>query len=549
MPGSPRRVPAAPRPRALRRFALGLAGALCACAPVRELVVESDPPGAAVRLDGEYLGETPLVYPFEHFGVRRMTLYREGYRTTARLVALEAPWQARFPWDLFTEVLVPVGYRYVHRERIALEAEVGEVRRPDVEPVLARAERLRRGGVTGPRPDLPAPGPAQASHGDVGLDNVHTGQRSSATQQSIPAGQLSPRSPGSVMRRNAMAGPIGSIAGAPNNGIGVPLSLLSLRRDDDYAVIEMGANHPGEIDRLSRLARPDVAVINNASSAHLAGFGNLKAVARAKGEIIAGLPADGRVVINHDDPCVGVWWQLAADHQQIGFAIGADADVRAEEVRGRGLEGSRFILSTATASCEVDLPLPGEHNVANALAAAAAALALGIQLPDVAAGLADVRGVRGRLQLVPLGNGVLGIDDTYNANPRSLSAALKVLTSSGRRRLWLVLGDMAELGVCSESFHVKAGHEARAQLVERLYAVGELSRLAAEAFGEGGTSYPDRESLVAALRADTAGIESGDLAILFKGSRSAGMEMVLQALRVLGASGQRAPGWQQGLGD
>ncbi len=342
---------------------------------------------------------------------------------------------------------------------------------------------------------------------------------------------------------------VAATEGNLNNEIGVPLSLLSLRRDDDYAVIEMGANHPGEIDRLSRLARPDVVVINNASSAHLAGFGNLKAVARAKGEIISGLPADGRVVINHDDACVGVWWQLAADHQQIGFAIDADADVRAEEVRGRGLEGSRFILTTATASCEVDLPLPGEHNVANALAAASAALALGIRLPEIAAGLAAVRGVSGRLQLVPLGNGVLAIDDTYNANPRSLTAALKVLTSSGRRHLWLVLGDMAELGICSESFHVKAGHEARTQLVERLYAVGDLSRLAAEAFGKGGTSYPDRETLVAALQADIAGIESTDLAILFKGSRSAGMEMVLQALKVLGAPERLVPGRQQGLGD
>ncbi len=350
---------------------------------------------------------------------------------------------------------------------------------------------------------------------------------------------------------------LGSVAateGNLNNEIGVPLSLLSLRRDDDYAVIEIGANHPGEIDRLSRLARPDVVVINNASSAHLAGFGNLKAVARAKGEIIAGLPADGRVVINHDDACVGVWWQLAADHQQIGFAIDADADVRAEEVRLQGIEGSRFVLTAASGSCEVDLPLPGEHNVANALAAASAALALGVRLPDIAAGLSTVRGVAGRLQVMRFGNGILAIDDTYNANPRSLSAALKVLTSSGRRHLWLVLGDMAELGVCSESFHVKAGHEARGQMVERLYAVGELSRLAAEAFGEGGSSHPDRETLVAALRADLDEVPPGDLAILFKGSRSAGMETVLQALNVLLRDDRRgvrggAAGWQQGLGD
>ncbi len=326
------------------------------------------------------------------------------------------------------------------------------------------------------------------------------------------------------------SGPVAATVGNFNNEIGVPLSLLSLRRNDRYAVIEMGANHPGEIDRLSRLARPDVVVINNAGTAHLAGFGNLKAVARAKGEIISGLSSQGHVIINHDDSCVGVWWELAADYEQIGFAIDADADVCAEDIDLRGLEGSRFMLTTATAATAVSLSLPGAHNVSNALAAASAALALGLELQEIATALAQVKGVGGRLQASELANGCLVIDDSYNANPHSLSVAMKVMIGCGRRRPWLVLGDMAELGVCSESFHVRAGHEARMQMLERVYAVGDLSRLAAEAFGDGGRHFPDQEALLAALSTDLLHTTADDVVILFKGSRSAGMEKVFHAL-------------------
>ncbi len=336
-------------------------------------------------------------------------------------------------------------------------------------------------------------------------------------------------------------GPVAATVGNFNNEIGVPLSLLSLRRDDHYAVIEMGANHPGEIDRLSRLARPDVVVINNAGSAHLAGFGNLKAVARAKGEIISGLSSDGHVIINHDDSCVGVWWQLAADYRQLGFAIDADADVRAEAIDLQGLDGSRFFLTTAAASCPVKLPLPGLHNVSNALAAASAALALGLGLEEIAHGLSQVKGVRGRLHTEVLANGCLVIDDSYNANPHSLSVAMKVMTGSGRRRQWLVLGDMAELGVCSESFHVRAGHEARTQMIERVYAVGELSRLTAEAFGTAGRAFPDQDALLAALSSDLLAVPAEEVVILFKGSRSAAMEKVFHALSALVNKACRMP--------
>lgn len=325
--------------------------------------------------------------------------------------------------------------------------------------------------------------------------------------------------------------PVFATRGNLNNDIGVPLNLLSLRPGHAFAVIEMGASAAGEIDHLSRIVRPDVAVITNASAAHLAGFGTVKAVARAKGEIFSGLGPDGIAVINHDDPHVGVWWHMAGNHKHLGFALQHDAHVRAECVHLNGLDGSRFILVTPSGSCEVRLPLPGEHNVANALAVAAAAHACGFSPDAIAGGLAAVSGVPGRLQIHHLDNGAILIDDSYNANPRSLAAAIRVLNSAGRQRCWLVLGDMGELGASDRAMHAQVGREAGMEGVERIYAVGSLSEAAVEAFAGDGWVFHDHEALTRAIRDDLEGsMVPEEIVVLVKGSRASHMERVIGPL-------------------
>lgn len=325
--------------------------------------------------------------------------------------------------------------------------------------------------------------------------------------------------------------PVYATRGNLNNDIGVPLNLLGLRSHHAFAVIEMGASAPREIDQLSRLVRPDVAVITNASAAHLAGFGTVKAVARAKGEIFAGLGPNGVAVINHDDPNIGTWWHMIGNHPHIGFALHSDAEVRAECIQLNGLQGSRFLLVTPSGSVEVRLALPGEHNVANALAVAAAAHACGFSPDAIAGGLAAVKGVPGRLQVHHLGCGAILIDDCYNANPRSLSAAIRVLKSSGRKRCWLVLGDMGELGACDLSMHAQVGREAGMEGVERLYALGPLSEAAVDAFAGHGWVFRDHAELTRALQDDlTASLAPDEVVILVKGSRSSHMEHVIRPL-------------------
>ncbi len=316
-----------------------------------------------------------------------------------------------------------------------------------------------------------------------------------------------------------------------NNDIGVPLNLLALRTGHAFAVIEMGASALGEIDHLSRLVQPDVAVITNASAAHLTGFGTVKAVARAKGEIFTGLGPDGVAVINHDDPHVGVWWHMVGSRKHIGFALQDHAQVRAECVHLNGLDGSRFILVTPSGSAEVRLPLPGKHNVANALAVAAVAHACGFSPNAIAGGLSAVTGVPGRLQVHHLEGGAILIDDSYNANPRSLAAAIGVLNSAGRPRCWLVFGDMGELGASDRAMHAQVGREAGMEGVERIYAIGPLSEIAVDAFAGEGCVFRDHAALIEAIRTDLrASSVPDEIVILVKGSRSAHMEHVIRPL-------------------
>lgn len=318
------------------------------------------------------------------------------------------------------------------------------------------------------------------------------------------------------------AGPTQSTRGNFNNHIGVPLSLLTVEPSHHYAVIEMGANHAGEIAALTAMARPHVALVNNAGPAHLEGFGDLAGVARAKGEIYGGLAPDGVAVINADDAFAEDWLALNCTRRVLRFGIEQPAEVRGH------YHGGHLQVVTPLGEFELDLPLPGYHNAMNALAATAAALGAGADLGAVRAGLANVRPVAGRLRQLQGSEGIMILDDTYNANPGSLSAGLDVLGEQPGTH-WLVLGDMAELGETALALHRAAGERARAGGVERLFTLGRLSHEAAEAFGAGAIHCPNLDALANAVgrSADTA---ARPLTILIKGSRSMGLERLLARL-------------------
>ena len=324
-----------------------------------------------------------------------------------------------------------------------------------------------------------------------------------------------------ILRRR---GRVLATAGNLNNDLGVPLTLLALDTED-YAVIELGANHPGEIAWLTDLARPDVALITNAGPAHLEGFGDLDGVARAKGEIYGGLGPDGVAIVNRDDAYADYWAALAGGRRVLDFGL-----ERPAQVRGQILEAShnRFRLSAFGRQIEIDLPLPGEHNIRNALAAAAAALAVGADLAAIKQGLEGMPAVAGRLQRLPGPAGVTLIHDAYNANPASLAAALHTLGAEAGVH-WLVLGDMAELGPAAAQLHEQAGRQARQAGFQRCFALGEHSRRAVERFGPGGEHYASAEALLQALRQALAASPEKPI-VLIKGSRCMRLERLVQAL-------------------
>ena len=314
-----------------------------------------------------------------------------------------------------------------------------------------------------------------------------------------------------------------------NNDIGLPLTLLRLQ-DEAYAVVELGANHPGEIKYLSDIAQPNIALLNNAGSAHLEGFGSLEGVARAKAEIISGLAEDGVFVFNADDPWAELWRELAAERAVCTFGLQAEADVSSPEavIETHWDESgfiSRFPVKTPVGEIEIDLPLAGRHNRMNALAAIAATQLMGVSLQQIRAGLMNLQPVQGRLQSRIGVGGVRIIDDSYNANPDSVVAAIAVLATAPGRR-FLILGDLAELGSESEQLHEVLGQQACQAGIENLYCLGELSGAAARGFGAGAELFQDHDSLICALKKQ---LTEGDT-VLIKGSRSARMELVVNAL-------------------
>ena len=316
--------------------------------------------------------------------------------------------------------------------------------------------------------------------------------------------------------------------GNRNNEIGLPLSVIDAPDDADFAVYEMGAGQPGDIAYLTDIARPDVALVNNIAPAHLERMGTLLGVAETKGAIYAALPADGVAVINADEAFAGYFATLAPGRKTIRFGLEASADVSARDIRLDDA-GSAFRIVTAQGEADARIALPGRHNVSNALAAASLALACGVSLPVIVEGLAAAQPVAGRQVAHALPGGAVLIDDSYNANPGSLAAAIDTLAAAGGEA-WLVLGDMRELGAEAEALHADAGRRARNAGIRRLYALGSLSAAAAQAFGDGARVFATHAELVDALRADLFGTGSPVPKILVKGSRGSAMDKVVNAL-------------------
>ncbi|AXA26572.1 UDP-N-acetylmuramoyl-tripeptide--D-alanyl-D-alanine ligase [Pseudomonas putida] len=317
-----------------------------------------------------------------------------------------------------------------------------------------------------------------------------------------------------------------------NNDLGAPLTLLEIAPDHSAAVIELGASRIGEIRYTVGLTRPQVVILNNAGTAHVGEFGGPEKIVEAKGEILEGLGEGGIAVLNLDDKAFGIWHKRAGAHQVLSFALSNEkADFHASDI-GRDARGCpSFTLHGPSGSAPVQLNLLGTHNVANALAAAAGAHAVGVSLPGIAAGLAAVQPVKGRsvAQIAPSGARV--IDDTYNANPTSMCAAIDILAGFSGRTV-LVLGDIGELGQWAEEGHRQVGDYARGK-VDALYATGTNMVHAVQAFGANGRHFATQAELIDAVRAESV----SDTTILIKGSRSAAMENVVAAL--CGASGEK----------
>ncbi len=317
-----------------------------------------------------------------------------------------------------------------------------------------------------------------------------------------------------------------STEGNLNNDIGLPMTLLELKPQHQFAVIEMGANHIGEIRYLTAIAKPDVAVVNNAGQAHLEGFGSIENIASAKAEIYDGLANGGVAVINADDDFSPFWNDYCAGKNTLHFSMQDDsADVFAKEIT---INRYQIVVKTPAGKIEkevLQLKVPGKHNVMNALAATAVTLSVGVPLQSILHSLSNFENIKGRLTTLKSEAGYRVIDDTYNANPFSMAAAIDVLADFSGGRV-LVIGDMGELGASAEKLHADIGEKAKQAGINTLYATGELSESAIKAFGENGFYFQDKNELIKVLKKNL----SSDDVVLVKGSRSAAMEVVVEEI-------------------
>lgn len=326
----------------------------------------------------------------------------------------------------------------------------------------------------------------------------------------------------------SVTGEVLATDGNYNNDIGVPLTLLRLTHEHSYGVFELGANHRGEIAYTTGLVKPDVAMINNVAPAHVEGFGDICGVAKAKTEIFRGLGAQGLALTNADSEFHDYWQRELGDQHWQTFAIDHNADYRAIAVQLDENGCAQFELVTAEGNWPVQLPVPGRHNVANALAAVAVCRALGLSIEEILSGFQHMLSVPGRMLTHTPWPHVRLIDDTYNANVGSAKAAIDVLASLPGRRIF-VLGDMGELGTQARAYHEEVGEHGISAGIDGLYTLGILSQSASEIFnGHGGRHFDSVDSLVTALHEEIR--SEATLTILVKGSRSARMERIVEAL-------------------
>ena len=322
----------------------------------------------------------------------------------------------------------------------------------------------------------------------------------------------------SILRSHAGENAVLATTGNLNNDVGLPLTLLGMRHAHRWCAIELGMNHKGEIAYLAAIARPTVALVNNAQREHLEFMGSVEEVAVENAAVYQALPADGIAVINADDAHAGFFRSCAGTREVVDFGLNAKAAVSARHTL-KPLT-SELSVRTPGGTADAMLAIPGLHNVRNALAAAAAAHAVGIDVSTIARGLTAFRPYTGRLQVKEARNGAILIDDTYNANPDSVRAAIDVLASCPAPTV-LVLGDMGEVGEHGNDFHREVGAYARSKGIARLLALGDATRNAVQAFGDGGRHFEKREELIPNVSGKS---------ILVKGSRFMKMERVVAAL-------------------
>ncbi len=326
----------------------------------------------------------------------------------------------------------------------------------------------------------------------------------------------------SVSNKNVLA-----TQGNLNNDIGMPMTLLKIRKEHAYAVIEMGMSHLQEIDYLTRIAQPTVAVINNAGTAHIGELGSRENIAKAKSEIFVGLHYDGVAVINADDEFADYWKSLNQGRKVITFGLSKAADVSATYQTSGNL--THVSLKAPSGKVEFNLTVLGVHNIQNALAASAVAVALGIEITDIAKGLTGFGAVKGRLNWLAGFNGAVLIDDTYNANPDSMKAAIDVLANQNSNPLTstiFVMGDMGELGENAPQMHTDIGAYAKQKKINQLFTFGELSQLAAKEYGASAQHFSSIEVLVEAIKNKM----KQSVTVLVKGSRFMQMERVVHQL-------------------
>ncbi len=310
-----------------------------------------------------------------------------------------------------------------------------------------------------------------------------------------------------------------------NNHVGMPLTLFKLNKHHRYVIAEMGMNHFGEISYLTHMARPDVALINNAFVSHLEGVGGtIEGVAKAKGEIFEGLKESGIAVLNADSKFYDYWKALAGEHKQLSFSVDQAADIRATDIRLLP-DHSEFVLCASLEKIDIRLPLLGKHNIMNAIAAAAVSIASGVSLENIKKGLDAFKTTDRRLQTYQLGCGATLIDDGYNANPASTKAAIDVLKEISGQKI-MVFGDMRELGPDEKKFHREVGEYAKKAGVDKLFTIGDLSKDTVEAFGTGAQHFGSHQALFDALKP----LLTDNSVILLKGSNSMNMKWFIDRL-------------------